>query len=1029
MLHSPQSKKESYTKMAEASAVSLARQHVLPKFLEAVNMLRDLPKEVAYITDELESFQDIIHKADEVVEAEEDKDRRERMKRRVMRLREAAFRMEDVIDEYMICEEKQHDDPRCAALLCEVVDYIKTLIPRLQIAYKIRDLKPLARAERDGFQSQFPLEQRPNSSRGNQDVKWNNLRMAPLYTEEAKVVGFDDPRDKLKDWLIKGRVERSVISVVGMAGLGKTTLAKQVFDDKEVIANFDCHACITVSQLYDVEKLLRDMLRKFCKEQREDPPHDVSNMDRMSLIDEVRNHLRHKRYVVLFDDVWNDKFWDDVEFAIVDDKNSSRILITTRYEKVAEFCKKSSFVQVHELKPLIEEKSLELFYKRAFQYGFNGCCPKELVAISLEIVRKCKGLPLAIVAIAGVLSRKSKSVPEWKLFSQNLSLELERNSELNNITKILGLSYDDLPYNLRECLLYFGMYPEDYEVKSNRLIRQWIAEGFVKPERGKALEEVAKQYLTELIHRNLVQVTSFTIDGKVKGCRVHDLLHEMILRKSKDTGFCQYIGDNGEHDQSVSSGIVRRLTIATDSNALIRSTESSHIRSILIITDKELSEQLVRRIPTKCMLLKVLHFEDALIYYVPENLGNLIHLKYLSFRNTWLKCLPKSIGKLQNLETLDVRQTHVSELPKEICKLKKLHHLLADEISSSLLKDCLGGMTSLQRLRLLNIDDDDDGVVIRELGKLKQLRELRMCKLRREHGNTLCSSINEMQLLEVLWIDTEVINLQFVSPMSTLGKLYLSGKLEGLPNWIPQLQNLVKLFFVWSKLTNDPLESLKDMPSLALLSFKLYAYEGETLHFQSGGFQQLKTLQLENMENLNSIFIDNGALSSLENLDLTVIPKLKTLPSGFQHLEKLKVLNILHMPLELEENIATNGGKEHWIVQNVPGLRIFSEMQIFDECCKSKIGLKIWPPVLIFMMEIDVQKLKHLEFKIPSAIQHLEKLQVLNILSMPIEFQNTIAVNAGQAHWKGPSTTILTSSNFFYSSQIILSVTYAKMKN
>ncbi|TKY45299.1 Disease resistance protein RPM1 [Spatholobus suberectus] len=262
-----------------------------------------------------------------------------------------------------------------------------------------------------------------------------------------------------------------------------------------------------MSQSYTAEGLLRDMLHKFCKEKKVDPPQNVSTMNRQSLIDEVRNHLGDKRYVILFDDVWNEKFWDDIEHAVIDDKNGSRILITTRYKKVVAFCRRSSFIYVHEMQPLSEEKSLELFYKKAFQYDFDfdECCPEEFVDISLEIVKKCKGLPLAIVAIGGVLSRKDKSALEWKLFSQNISLELESNCELTIITEILGLSYDDLSDNLRCCLSYFGMYPQGYEVKFDRLIGQWIAEGFVKPGRGKTLDEVAQQYLIELILRSLVQ--------------------------------------------------------------------------------------------------------------------------------------------------------------------------------------------------------------------------------------------------------------------------------------------------------------------------------------------------------------------------------------------------------------------------------------------------------------------------------------------------------------------------------------------
>ncbi|KHM98894.1 Disease resistance protein RPM1 [Glycine soja] len=553
--------------MAE-TAVSLAGQHALSKILEAVKMLRDLPKEVRDITDELESFQDFINDADKMAEAEEDDGR---------------------------------------PLLCEAVAFIKTQILLLQSAYKIQDVKSLVRAERD-------------------ETLKGSLR-DPLFIEEDEVVGLDGPRGILKNWLTNGREKRTVISVVGIAGVGKTTLAKQVYD--QVRNNFECHALITVSQSFSAEGLLRHMLNELCKEKKEDPPKDVSTIE--SLTEEVRNRLRNKRYVVLFDDVWNGKFWDHIESAVIDNKNGSRILITTRDEKVAEYCRKSSFVEVHKLeKPLTEEESLKLFCKKAFQYSSDGDCPEELKDISLEIVRKCKGLPLAIVAIGGLLSQKDES-----------------------------LSYDDLPINLRSCLLNFGMYPEDYEVTSDRLIRQWIAEGFVKHETGKTLEEVAHQYLSGLVRRSLVQVSSFRIGGKVRRCRVHDLIHDMILRKVKDTGFCQYIDGR---DQSVSR---KRIKVFVS---------------------------------------------------IWTGLINLYQEKMKNYLKTW-----------------------------EISKLKKLRHLLSGYIPSIQWKD-IGGMTSLQEIPPVTIDDD--GVVIREVEKLKQLRKLWVEDFRGKHEKTLCSLINEMPLLE-----------------------------------------------------------------------------------------------------------------------------------------------------------------------------------------------------------------------------------------------------------------------------------------
>jgi disease resistance protein RPM1 len=175
--------------------------------------------------------------------------------------------------------------------------------------------------------------------------------------------------------------------------------------------------------------------------------------------------------------------------------------------------------------------------------------------------------------------------------------------------------------------LYFGIYPEDYQVNSKRVIRQWIAEGFVKEERGMTSEEVAEGYLTELINRSLVQVSSLRFDGKAKGCRVHDLIRDMILEKFKDLNFCKHISEDGE---SSLSGTVRRLSITTTSDDFIEHIECSHVRSILVFTNKK-SNTSAKRIPTKCKWLKVLDYESTPLFNIPEKLGNLIPLKVFKF--------------------------------------------------------------------------------------------------------------------------------------------------------------------------------------------------------------------------------------------------------------------------------------------------------------------------------------------------------------------------------------------------------------
>nr|KYP56654.1 Disease resistance protein RPM1 [Cajanus cajan] len=811
---------------------------------------------------------------------------------------------------------------------------ITSLISRHQITTEIQDIKQsLSVIKERSERYKFQVSQETSSRF--EERRWHDPRIGSLFIEETEIVGFEDSRMEMVDWLVKGTKDPAVISVVGMGGLGKTTLAKHVFDSEKVKNHFDCRAFITVSQSYNVRGIFIDMIKQFCRETKDPVPKTLEEMNETPLISELRQYLEHKRYLIFFDDIWQEKFCHQVEFAMPKNTKSSRIIITTRMMHVAQCFKKSFLVHVHELKLLPQCEAWELFCKKAFRFELDGQCPAELKGISEEIVTKCGGLPLAIVAIGGLFSTKSKTVFEWRKVSQILNLELQRNVNLASLTEILSLSYDDLPYYLKPCILYFGIYPEDYSIHHNKLTRQWIAEGFVKSDGRRTLEQVADEYLTELIYRSLVQVSTVGFAGNVKCCQVHDILHDMIVSKAKDLSFCHFVeeGDDESATATTRVGISRRLSIDTISNIVLKRNIDTHIRAIHAFGKGGLLEPIMAQLSSKSRVLKVLNLEGTSLKHAPSDLGNLFHLRYLNLRSTKVRVLPKSIGKLQNLETLDIRYTLVHELPSEINKLKKLRHLLAFHrnykteysllgfTSGVVMKKGIKNLTSLQSLYYVEVDHG--GIdLIQEMRMLRQLRKLALRNVRSEYGNAVCALLVELTSLQSLKVtvihDDEFMDLNNISSLPQLRRLKLKARLDKMPNWISKLDCLVNLRLALCNLKDDPLRWLEKLPNLLQLSIWDKAYDGEILHFQSGGFPKLKELSLARLLRLNSIIIDMGALLSLEDFSIIKLPHLKKVSPGIKGLDNLKVLDFLNMPTEFVQSIDPEKGQDYWIINHVP---------------------------------------------------------------------------------------------------------------
>ncbi|XP_062162299.1 disease resistance protein RPM1-like [Alnus glutinosa] len=901
--------------------VTLVINKLVQLTVQESKLLRGVHQQVVDIRDELESIQCFLKDTDKGGDLQDD------FKIWVKQVREVAYHIEDVIDEYVLHVAQRLHQQSFIASLHKIGRLLKKIKQHHDIATKIQDIKISVReikerSERYGFSS----SDQGSSSRATK-VTWHDPRVGSLFIEDDEVVGIESTRDELVSWLVGGVSKRSVISVVGMGGIGKTTLTKKVYENESVKGHFDCRVWITVSQSYNVSKILTSMTKQIYQA-KETTPGQIDKIDEITLISQLRKCLQQKRYVVVFDDVWKTEFWEIVKHALPCNDRGSRIIITTRSELIGVSCKESLYDQVHKLQPLSQDKAWELFCRKAFQTEFPRCCPRQLVRMSMDIVKKCEGLPLAIVSIGGLLSTKEKVSLEWQKLLDSLSSEIECNPRLTNITNILSLSYHDLPCYLKSCYLYFSIFPEDYSISGSRLLWLWVAEGFIKGKKGKTLEDVAEEYLMELINRNLVQVSFGELDyGIEKKYRIHDLLHEIILSKARELNLCQVL----EAGDTTSIGKSRCLSIHNVRENVFKTSEYSRVRSIFLFNISEIPRSSIVKLFNKFKLLKVLDFEDASIDYLPQEVGNLFHLKSLSLRGTKVKILPKSMGRLQNLQTLNILETAVRELPIEILRLYKLRHILAHshdyEIESSFhslqgvkIHEGVGCLNNLQTLVIIEANHHGGGL-FEELEKLSQLRILGISRMTAERGRALCTSIQNLVHLKTLIVSSisedEIIDLQSISsPPPFLECIYLRGRLKKLPNWILELQNLVTLILFFSSLKEDPLSCVQTLPNLVTLSLN-HAYDGEQLHFEEGGFRKLKRLTLRELKELKMVKIDKGSLPGLEQLDIGPCPQMKELPFGIQHLERLKIIHFYEMQGEFVLRMQPNGGEDYWKVKKV----------------------------------------------------------------------------------------------------------------
>ncbi|KAJ9552085.1 hypothetical protein OSB04_016130 [Centaurea solstitialis] len=674
---------------------------------------------------------------------------------------------------------------------------------------------------------------------------------------EDIVVGLDHDAEIIRDKLTEDTKQLCVISIVGMGGLGKTTLATKLFNDPFIKYHFHISAWATVSQTYIKRDFLIQILTSIgVQEDREDTSDS-------QLRGKLHQKLMGRRYLIVIDDLWSIEAWDELKLFFPHDNTASRILLTTRLNKVALHVKPHGFA--HSLPCLTEEECWELLKQKVFH---GDECPEWSIEPGKKIAKKCHGLPLSVVVMAGVLATTDKDF--WENIACSVGSPMISNQE--GCMEILSLSYHHLPHHLRECFLYIGGFPEDSMINIKKVICLWVAEGFIEESRNQSLEVTAKAYLMDLIDKNLVTVAERTFTGDVKACKLHDLVRELCIQKAKEEEFFLKLDAPPLPSQLLEVMTPynqRRVFIDRDFDAAdFARTPTPHMRSLLCFHELYSFIGKVEKF-SFLLLLRVLDLRKWKIGNFPDVLvlESLVHLRYLAISTSHF---PSEICNLWSLETLIVKIDHLNVvyLPSDISNLVNLRHLWSNK---ELILPAIGKSMNLQSISRVRLGDGVDNIekcfpnikkleytlAAGEKRHFEHLRHLENLKLRLAGIQRWRSNDKHREsLLNRIWFPASLKKL-------TLEQCGLPWSDMSMIQALPNLEVLKLKYYAFQGCQWDACEQeFRQLKFLTLAGLNIRQWKA-----YSASFPCLRRLALWDCDNLEGVPLEIGDISTLELIE------------------------------------------------------------------------------------------------------------------------------------------------------------------
>ncbi|XP_064956532.1 putative disease resistance RPP13-like protein 1 [Musa acuminata AAA Group] len=663
----------------------------------------------------------------------------------------------------------------------------------------------------------------------------------------------------------------SAITIVGIGGVGKTTLAQQAYNHERVKDYFQERVWVCVSDNFNVERLTKDIIESLKQEKC-----DLNNLDTLQEV--VKEKLTSKKFLLVLDDVWNEDSlkWEIFCAPLRSAVPGSKILVTTRSIKIAEMVGNPI-----PLDCLDDTSHWEFFKQCAFGSEYAGEFP-HLEAIAKKIEGGLKGLPLAARIVGGLLKAQMNE-KHWRNIAESEIWQLPQDEK--NILQVLQQSYHHLPPHLKRCFVFCSLFPDDHSFDGEHLVRLWMAEGYVVAQDNMTMEDVGSGYFLELVNRSFFQK-----DPMGWEYMMHDLIHDLAQFISEGE-FCRIDDDKSKEIPNTTRHLSATLT---DGTKLMKFSCYEKLRTLMInygsymygfrVADSLLTGVQIERLKK----IRVLILRRCGLRELPEKIGGLIHLRYLDISyNRYIRRLPESLCDLYNLRVLDLFECDLQNLPHGMSKLINLMHLNAEDKIISEIND-VGKLTSLQGLCSFKVLKNQ-GHEIAQLGSLKQIHgQLRITNLENVESKQEASkaNLNNKQYLDKLVLEwtsddgNRLVILEGVleglQPHQAVKRLTIRGY-NGVrsPSWL-QAQLLVNLITL--ELENctawEDLSCIGQLPNLNKLYVK--------------GMPAVKQIS-------HGLSTESKFLPNLEELVLENMVALEELPSLSQ-LSNLKVLHIERMP-------------------------------------------------------------------------------------------------------------------------------------